>query len=242
DSSNYSCAYDATFTILSNVWREDPNKWTAYFIYMGGLMGELALLLQSVVEGRISLEEARNLVRRSMNRAKPEYFPYGPAMSSIDRVAEVIMPSKYYAAGRQSCHGCGYIDGQSYGMLESYMSAGLSSRRTYPDGVNLREWLSEYLTKGRQSCPTCRLRGIKCRLTMTSTLRDVPPIILLDVNHEKLVFSDQLVLVCQGAVVTSSLRGIIYGGEGHFTCRYVEKGGEMWFHDGITTGRDCLPE
>ncbi|KAJ6574183.1 hypothetical protein B0H19DRAFT_935138 [Mycena capillaripes] len=40
----------------------------------------------------------------------------------------------------------------------------------------------------------------------------------------------------------SSLCGIIYGGEGHFTYRYVKKGGEMWFHDGITTGGDCLPE
>ncbi|KAJ6545642.1 hypothetical protein B0H19DRAFT_877404, partial [Mycena capillaripes] len=38
------------------------------------------------------------------------------------------------------------------------------------------------------------------------------------------------------------LRGIIYGGQGHFTCRYIEKGGEIWFHDGITTGRRCLPD
>ncbi|KAJ7152407.1 hypothetical protein C8R46DRAFT_820871, partial [Mycena filopes] len=38
------------------------------------------------------------------------------------------------------------------------------------------------------------------------------------------------------------LRGIIYGGQGHFTCRYIDRDGGMWFHDGITTGRRCQPE
>ncbi|KAJ7102042.1 hypothetical protein C8R44DRAFT_576793, partial [Mycena epipterygia] len=38
------------------------------------------------------------------------------------------------------------------------------------------------------------------------------------------------------------LRGVIYGGQSHFTCRYVERDGEIWFHDGITTGRRCVRE
>ncbi|KAJ7015742.1 hypothetical protein C8F04DRAFT_985019 [Mycena alexandri] len=38
------------------------------------------------------------------------------------------------------------------------------------------------------------------------------------------------------------LRGIIYAGQAHFTCRYIERDGTMWFHDGITTGRNCLEE
>ncbi|KAJ7823110.1 hypothetical protein B0H13DRAFT_1659253 [Mycena leptocephala] len=38
------------------------------------------------------------------------------------------------------------------------------------------------------------------------------------------------------------LRGIIYGGQGHFTSRFVDVHGYMWFHDGITTGSTCLPE
>ncbi|KAJ7015909.1 hypothetical protein C8F04DRAFT_984446, partial [Mycena alexandri] len=45
-----------------------------------------------------------------------------------------------------------------------------------------------------------------------------------------------------GSVVTMKLRGIIYAGQAHFTCRYIERDGTMWFHDGITTGRNCLEE
>ena len=28
DGENYSCAYDALFTILCDVWIQDPKKWT----------------------------------------------------------------------------------------------------------------------------------------------------------------------------------------------------------------------
>ncbi|KAJ7907077.1 hypothetical protein B0H13DRAFT_1618732, partial [Mycena leptocephala] len=40
------------------------------------------------------------------------------------------------------------------------------------------------------------------------------------------------------------LRGIMYGGKtsNHFTCRFIDRQGEIWFHDGITTGFTCTPE
>ncbi|KAJ7929802.1 hypothetical protein B0H13DRAFT_1595936, partial [Mycena leptocephala] len=36
--------------------------------------------------------------------------------------------------------------------------------------------------------------------------------------------------------------GIIYGGQNHFTSRFIAKDGSMWFHDGITTGSNCIHE
>ncbi|KAJ6461129.1 hypothetical protein C8R47DRAFT_993644 [Mycena vitilis] len=65
---------------------------------------------------------------------------------------------------------------------------------------------------------------------------------LLDLNHEKLLFDDELAFHCDGARVALKLRGVIYGGQNHFTCRFIRQDGSMWFHDGITTGRDCIPE
>ncbi|KAI0644145.1 hypothetical protein C8Q79DRAFT_913509 [Trametes meyenii] len=32
------------------------------------------------------------------------------------------------------------------------------------------------------------------------------------------------------------LCGLIYFGKFHFTCRVVSRSGEVWFHDGMTTG------
>ncbi|KAJ6453680.1 hypothetical protein C8R47DRAFT_984495 [Mycena vitilis] len=41
---------------------------------------------------------------------------------------------------------------------------------------------------------------------------------------------------------TLELRGIVYGGGGHFTCRFVGRDGRLWYHDGIVTGRSCIEE
>ncbi|KAJ6530257.1 hypothetical protein B0H19DRAFT_967794 [Mycena capillaripes] len=242
DSRNYSCGYDATFTILGNIWLEDVNRWTAHFAYLSGTLGEFATALQAVVGKRITFEQARDLVRQSMNAARPDCFPYGQIGTSIDRIAQILLPSKFYATGKQSCNQCGYTDAHIYGMLESYLSVGLSNRYSYPEGVQLRDWLTRYMAKGRQGCPICRQNGLAQRLHMLTTLRDIPPIMLFDINHDRIVFSEELVLVCEGTIATLRLQGIIYGGQRHFTCRFIDEGGDMWFHDGITTGKRCLPE
>ncbi|KAJ7085896.1 hypothetical protein C8R44DRAFT_542589, partial [Mycena epipterygia] len=37
-----------------------------------------------------------------------------------------------------------------------------------------------------------------------------------------------------------ALRGVIYGGENHFTSRIVKPNGDMWYHDGIETGKNTV--
>ncbi len=36
------------------------------------------------------------------------------------------------------------------------------------------------------------------------------------------------------------LKGIIYFGGAHFTSRVINQSGELWYHDGIATGRNCI--
>jgi hypothetical protein len=35
------------------------------------------------------------------------------------------------------------------------------------------------------------------------------------------------------------LRGIVYFGDFHFTSRIISSTGDIWFNDGISTGRSC---
>jgi hypothetical protein len=127
-------------------------------------------------------------------------------------------------------------------MLESSLTAGLRSRGVYPDGVKLQDWLSAYLSRGRQVCPRCNENGQKIRMDMKVSLTDVPPIMVFDIVHEKLLFDDELRLEVNGRPIILALRGIIYGGQSHFTSRVIGRDGAMWFHDGITTGLSCIPE
>ncbi|KAJ6452021.1 hypothetical protein C8R47DRAFT_946368, partial [Mycena vitilis] len=242
DSVNYSCAYDATFTVLGNLWAEDPDSWSTYFGHLSTYLGDFALAMRSVKEGRITFEQARNVVRRSLRAAHPDVFPNGRMFSSVDRLAETLLPSKFYAFGKQTCNGCGYVDGRSYGLLESYLTAGLSTGSTYPEGFPLRDWMLRYLTGGKRACPVCAANAIRCRLSMTTVLHDVPSLMIFDLIHDKILFDDVLTFNLQGGPVNLRLRGIIYGGQSHFTCRLIGKTGIMWFHDGITTAKDCIRE
>ncbi|KAJ7927366.1 hypothetical protein B0H13DRAFT_1861365 [Mycena leptocephala] len=225
DAQHYSCGYDATFTILGNLWAEHPARWSEYFAHMSGILSEFNIAMNSVLEKRITFEQARNAIRKSIHKTKPDHFPYGPNYTSVDRIMAVLFPN-------QRC----------YGMLESSLTAGLRSRGVYPDGVKLQDWLSAYLSRGRQVCPRCNENGQKIRMDMKVSLTDVPPVMVFDIVHEKLLFDDELCLEVNGRPIILALRGIIHGGQSHFTCRVIGRDGAMWFHDGITTGSSCIPE
>ncbi|KAL1738583.1 hypothetical protein HDZ31DRAFT_50760 [Schizophyllum fasciatum] len=38
------------------------------------------------------------------------------------------------------------------------------------------------------------------------------------------------------------LRGVIYSGQNHFTCRVIDLDGHLYRHDGMENGEDCVKE
>src|SRR5882762_11037901 len=48
----------------------------------------------------------------------------------------------------------------------------------------------------------------------------------------------------QGLVqaTTLHLKGLVYHGGYHFTCRIIDESGNIWFHDGITTGKISIKD
>ncbi|KAJ6522930.1 hypothetical protein DFH09DRAFT_938153 [Mycena vulgaris] len=241
DNRDHSCAYDATFTILNNLWAEDNLAWTHRFSDLSPLMEKYALNLNSMVQrAGSSLEQVRDGLRSQMHSINPGHFPYGPNSTSIDKLAGVLLPSKSYGSGKQSCLTCGFADPLEYSLFEASVSAGLSGRRDYPVPVPLQDWIRDNLALGRGVCPACRLNNVRSKMFMIPKLTDVPGIMLIDINHDRLSFSDQLGFDSAGVMVKLNLRGIIYGGQNHFTCRFIDSNGTVWFHDGISTGRTCI--
>ncbi|KAJ6600046.1 hypothetical protein DFH09DRAFT_902004 [Mycena vulgaris] len=77
---------------------------------------------------------------------------------------------------------------------------------------------------------------------MIPKLTDVPGIMLIDINHNRLIFNEQLRFSSAGVMVKLNLRGIIYRRQNHFTCRFIDSSGTAWFHNGISTGRACIQD
>ncbi|KAJ6470772.1 hypothetical protein C8R47DRAFT_1200348 [Mycena vitilis] len=207
DSRNHSCGYDATFTILANLWRED-DRWRNIFARESLLLSILNDQFQLALTGNQSLEEARNYARRWMHSSNPVDFPYGQSTTSIDRIAAVLLPPKAHAVGTRYCAECGYTDHSEHQLFNAFLSAGLNRTRDHPEGVKISTWLHGVLTNG--------------------------------MHHHQILFDPILQFDQMGTLVRLRLRGIIYAGGSHFTCRFLESNRDMWFHDGIATGRGCV--
>ncbi|KAJ7488887.1 hypothetical protein FB451DRAFT_1521657 [Mycena latifolia] len=242
DNRDHSCAYDATLTILNNLWAEDTHMWTTRYSRLNDMMARYALNLNSVARNISTLEQARDGIRRIMHESNATNFPYGPNTTSIDRVASALFPERTYGTGKQSCPKCGFNDPVEYKMFEAWMTASLSPSAGRQDPVPISNWMAKYLTRGRSSCPSCRSRRIRSKMVMLPRLNTVPPILLIDINNDRLKCDKELGFNCDNSLVKLRLRGIIYGGQSHFTCRFIDKDSNVWFQDGISTGRRCVRE
>ncbi|KAJ6525341.1 hypothetical protein B0H19DRAFT_1084886 [Mycena capillaripes] len=100
DSRDYSWGYDATFTILGNLWMEDPDRWTPYFSGTGEYLRAFGSNMKGVRTGTLTFEHVRNKIRRIMHMSDPVSFPNGHNWTSIDLIASVLLPSKYYGSDK----------------------------------------------------------------------------------------------------------------------------------------------
>jgi hypothetical protein len=68
----------------------------------------------------------------------------------------------------------------------------------------------------------------------------------IDINisypNTTITTSHEIRLVVNDETAVLHLRGIVYHGEKHFTCRIISPEGEMWYHDGMTTGNSCATD
>ncbi|KAJ7455634.1 hypothetical protein B0H11DRAFT_1926019 [Mycena galericulata] len=59
DGVDHSCGYDATFSILADIWIENPGVWTDLFSNMSELLRLLSTTLQSARLGQITMEQVK---------------------------------------------------------------------------------------------------------------------------------------------------------------------------------------
>ena len=86
--------------------------------------------------------------------------------------------------------------------------------------------------QSQQTCGNCNTPlGTKIHFSETHKIYAV------DVTDRNVTLSRTVNI--QGLVWTTTLhlKGLVYHGGYHFTCRIIDESGNIWFHDGITTGR-----
>jgi hypothetical protein len=70
----------------------------------------------------------------------------------------------------------------------------------------------------------------------------VPSILVIYIDNKDLLVDRELEFKVGRESVKMDLRGVIYGGNSHFTSRLLDKSGNLWYNDGMTTGRRCMSD
>ena len=107
DSVNWSCTYDALFTILYYIWTTNPHMWNREF---GALNPGAALLAETyckVFDGTYTSEQSRDIVRAYLNNKFPNKFPYGHRSTVLAEVIREVLSSAHGLYVWSRCVVCG---------------------------------------------------------------------------------------------------------------------------------------
>ena len=99
DSQDHSCAYDALFTILGDIWVFNPTMWTCEFGLISSFANKLGLGFQQVSSKQKYFEDARNSVRNLLHIKTPVAFPN--RTTGVD-ISDLLV---YMFTGSRDCQG-----------------------------------------------------------------------------------------------------------------------------------------
>ena len=228
DENNYSCAYDALFTILFNIWVTKPKKWMKIFQESNQYLSTLHDGFQKYLRGMSTLEVARDNVRTLLHENDPVLFPSGHAGSSVSALAtQMFYPVYKVPQLHLQCSHCNHtimINSNHIGRLMHVAHSATGS---------ISQILENHMRhQSQQTCGNCNAPlGTKIHFSETHKIYAV------DVTDRNVTLSRTVKIQGLVRATTLHLKGLVYHGGYHFTCRIIDESGNIWFHDGITTGR-----
>jgi len=233
DGENYSCAYDALFTVLFEIWSSDTRLWTRRFKEINQHhLKSLSACFKKYFNGQTSFETARDTVRHELYSQNPAQFPYGTRGTSVAALTSAILaPNDCVAISSPECTRCEYSEPTMNDRLEFI----LYEKEETPKST--AHWLCSLEHETHEECPDC-----SCALKQPISFKSAPNMLVFEINSKKIKISKTLKFVQDSEPVILEVRGLIYHGDFHFTSRIIGNDNNVWYHDGMTTGSTCKNE
>jgi len=231
DGENYSCAYDFLFSIFYDIWKDDPRSWSTKFKRINNrFLGSLGKRFEKVLQEKATLEEVRNIIRQKLHTMNAQKYPYGTTGAMVGYLAvDMLKSNQLVACSQVMCSECDYAEPEIGDRLDYVLLAGSSS--TFK---STSEWLSTTNIPMNAECPNC-----SSALTNPTSYNQVPQILICEYPQTNIKTSHKITFVTGDKQTVLYLRGIVYHGDYHFTSRIISSDGDIWFNDGMTTGRSC---
>jgi hypothetical protein len=151
DSSNYSCAYDALFTILYEIWSSDIRTWTRRFKKINQHhLKSLSACFKQYMNGQTSFETARDTIRHELYSQTPAQFPYGTRGTSFSALASTIVaPQNFVAISSPQCTNCEYSEPSIDDRLDFVLYEKEDTQKS------TSYWLRSLKYETHKICPQC---------------------------------------------------------------------------------------
>ena len=223
--SQNSCAYDAIFTILFNIWCRDMENWGTIFTRLGN---EFCILLVNeftkYVRKESSLEAARDTVRRELDKIS-EYMRFG-SYTSIEEICEAIFTTR--DAIYRTYYRCPDGHQRLYSQSRTiYMPRGRSPFKS------TAEWMESNSQRGTNRCETCD-KPVNINVSFIVP----PPLVILEFSGSEINIDDSFEVTHLGQPYKYSLAGVVYykDAERHFVSNIVTPDKQLWSYDGMRNG------
>jgi hypothetical protein len=199
DSDNYSCAYDALYTILYEIWSSDHKHWLERFKGINKTyLKHLAVGFKKFMQGKSTFEMVRDDIRKKLHSKYKEKFPYGTVGTSVAVLtAEMLCPQDSIAFSYPTCLKCDY-KGDPVSDRLSFMLSPLNEVKS------TSSWLSSMQHETHERCPNC-----KHNLKQPIYFNDPPHILAFDVNSLKVKLSKEIRFVDNGKTTILALKGVM---------------------------------
>ena len=235
--SNNSCAYDAILSVLYNIWQDNPSVRTFQFKEINEeFLGKMVDGFLQTTETRLwgtayTLEEVRDFMRRSLQRADPAAFPWG-RYAGIQCILDYLLGTgRSVTSSLMRCPNDHPLD-RAHVVASSCQ---ISILRQCPD---LQAFIDDQFIECTSRCHVCHSHVIRQHV-----FEDTPAIIAFDLSQHQIALLDSILITAvNGNRTTYKLRGVMYYLDNHFTSCFISESGRVWYHDGITTGRQMVPE
>ena len=231
DSEDYSCAYDALFTILGDIWVYNPTMWTREFGLMSSFANKLGLGFQQVLLKQKNFEDARDSVRSLLRIKNSAAFPYGTSGVDMSDLFVYMLTGKSTGKLEYNCTECG---------TASISTAKVTSLFT----ITRKKYnsIQEHIDASNNKARKCT----NCNNNISRTYKyNSPPrfqVIGFTQDSQDIELSKTITLNSEDGPVTLPIRGAIYYTGNHFVSRIISPTGVVWYHDGIETKCQCICE
>jgi hypothetical protein len=236
--SNNSCAFDAVFSVLYNIWQDDPKERTSHFRDINfEYLGEIAdgFSHTRFPDTAYTLEQVRDFTRRRLQRANPAVFPWG-RYTGIQYILDYLLGTSTGRSVTSSSLRCPnnhpLITGRDYMVASSCQISILRQ------SSNIQAFIDNHTIECGSRCRVCGSHIIRHHF-----FENTPPLLAFDLSQYATNLLESIVITTVDRdCKTYKLRGVIYYIDNHFTSRFISESGRVWYHDGILTGRQMLPE